>query len=58
MRKALFTASLLVTLPLAFGQSARPLVNKDIAVPSARFPAEWYPKENGMSRTALVAGAP
>ena len=58
MRKAPFTATLLVTLPLAFGQSARPLVGKDIAVPSARFPAEWYPKENGMSTTAPIADAP
>ncbi|MDQ2926382.1 MAG: hypothetical protein M3R43_12640, partial [Acidobacteriota bacterium] len=37
---------------------ARPLLGKDIAVPSARFPAEWYPKENRMSTTAPVAGAP
>lgn len=57
MRKALFTASLLVTLPLAFGQSARPLVGKDIGVSSARFPAEWYPRENGMSTMAPIAGA-
>jgi len=57
MRKALFTASLLVTLPLAFGQSARPLVGKDIAVPSARFPADWYPKQKS-STSAPIAGAP
>jgi hypothetical protein len=57
MRTILFTIALLVTLPLAFGQNARPLVGKDIAVPSARFPAEWYPKQGG-STTAPVAGAP
>jgi hypothetical protein len=57
MRTILFTIGSLVTLPLAIGQSARPLVGKDIAVPSARFPAEWYPKQGG-STTAPVAGAP
>ncbi len=58
MRKALLTAGLMVTLPTAHGQGARPLVGKDIAVPSARFPAEWYPKQNGMSTSAPIAGAP
>lgn len=57
MKKALFTASLCVALPLAFGQSARPLVGIDVAVPSARFPAEWYPKQGG-GGTAPIAGAP
>lgn len=58
VRKTLFTAGLLVTLPLAFGQGARPLVGKDVVVPSARFPAEWYPKDTGMSTDAPIAGAP
>ncbi len=56
--KALFAAGLLATLPLAFGQSAHPLVGRDVAVPSARFPAEWYPKQNGDSTDAPIAGAP
>ena len=58
MIKALFAAGLLATLPLAFGQSAHPLVGRDVAVPSARFPAEWYPKQNGDSTDAPIAGAP
>lgn len=58
MRKILLAVGLLMILPLASGQSARPLVGKDVAVPSARFPAEWYPKENGISTTAPIAGAP
>jgi hypothetical protein len=58
MRKILFAAGFMVTLPLAFGQSARPLVGKDVAAPSERFPAEWYPKLNGTSTSAPIAGAP
>jgi hypothetical protein len=56
--KTLFTAGFLMTSLLAFGQGGRPLTGKDIAVPSARFPAEWYPKETGMQVTAPIAGAP
>jgi hypothetical protein len=58
MGKALFATALLVILPLAFGQGPRPLIGKDIAVPSPRFPAEWYPKETGMNATAPIADAP
>lgn len=57
IRTTLFTLGLLVTLSLSYGQSARPLAGKDIAVPSARFPAEWYPKQGG-STSAPIAGAP
>jgi hypothetical protein len=58
MMKTLFTTGFLMTSLLALGQGARPLLGKDIAVPSARFPAEWYPKETGMQATAPIAGAP
>ncbi|HEY0794140.1 MAG TPA: hypothetical protein VGD64_00010 [Acidisarcina sp.] len=58
MKKVLIATGLLMSPPLAFGQGPQPVVGKHIAVPSERFPADWYPKENGMNATAPIAGAP